>query len=200
MNMPVLEVRNAKKRYGPVQAVADVSLQLTEGRILCLLGPSGSGKTSLLRLVAGLERLDGGEILVSGGVVDDAKRRFVASEQRTLGMVFQDYALWPHLNVADNVGLPLRERKLMQMIPAVVQENGSTGIATSRIHLVDRDHNPLYHRMIGMFGEKTGTPVVLNTSFNVRGEPIVCTPEDALRCFFSTGMDDLLLGPFHIRK
>ncbi|WP_127903035.1 ABC transporter ATP-binding protein [Solirhodobacter olei] len=112
MSARALEIRNARKSYGQTRAVADVSLDLAPGRILCLLGPSGSGKTSLLRLVAGLERLDGGEIAVSGALVDDAGPRFATPEQRALGMVFQDYALWPHLTAADNVGLPLRERRV----------------------------------------------------------------------------------------
>ncbi|MDE3029205.1 MAG: ABC transporter ATP-binding protein, partial [Paracoccaceae bacterium] len=110
MTAPVLEIRHARKRYGQTQAVGGVSLSLMPGEILCLLGPSGSGKTSLLRLVAGLEQLDDGAIYIAGVPVDDAARRFIPSEKRGLGMVFQDYALWPHLTVADNVGLPLRER------------------------------------------------------------------------------------------
>ncbi|MDE3121945.1 MAG: ABC transporter ATP-binding protein [Paracoccaceae bacterium] len=110
MSIPALEIRAAQKRYGQTQAVAGVSLSLMPGEILCLLGPSGSGKTSLLRLVAGLETLDGGAIHIAGAPVDAAGRAFTPPERRALGMVFQDYALWPHLTVADNVGLPLRER------------------------------------------------------------------------------------------
>ncbi|APZ43409.1 ABC transporter ATP-binding protein [Acidihalobacter ferrooxydans] len=110
MNDVVLEVADASKRYGETQAVASVNLALRAGEILCLLGPSGSGKTSLLRLVAGLERLDAGTLHIGGREVDDARRACLPPEQRGLGMVFQDYALWPHLSVLDNVGLPLRER------------------------------------------------------------------------------------------
>lgn len=110
MTDAVLDIHGARKRYGTTQAVAGVSLVLMPGEILCLLGPSGSGKTSLLRLVAGLEQLDDGAIHIAGEPVDDAARRFIPPEKRALGMVFQDYALWPHLSVTDNVGLPLRER------------------------------------------------------------------------------------------
>ena len=110
MTAPALEIHRARKHYGQTEAVAGVSLSLMPGEILCLLGPSGSGKTSLLRLVAGLEQLDEGVIHIAGASVDDASRRVTPPEKRALGMVFQDYALWPHLTVADNVGLPLRER------------------------------------------------------------------------------------------
>ncbi|MCU0726108.1 MAG: carbamoyltransferase [Planctomycetes bacterium] len=71
---------------------------------------------------------------------------------------------------------------------------------TARLQTVSRRANPLYHRLIDRFFGITGIPVVLNTSFNIRGEPIVCTPEHAIRCFFSTGMDDLLIGGFHVMK
>lgn len=134
---PVLEVRRAQKRFGETRAVADVSLDLAPGQILCLLGPSGSGKTSLLRLVAGLERLDQGQIIVSGDAVDDAGRRFVDPERRALGMVFQDYALWPHLTVLDNVGLPLRERRLdawRDRAAAALVEVGLTGLGARYPH------------------------------------------------------------------
>lgn len=112
MSAAVLDVRGAYKRYGETQAVAGVSLALQPGKILTLLGPSGSGKTSLLRLVAGLERLDAGEIAIAGQSVDNARGGYLAPDRRALGMVFQDYALWPHLTVAQNVGLPLRERRI----------------------------------------------------------------------------------------
>lgn len=80
-------------------------------------------------------------------------------------------------------------------IPAVVHVDG-----TARVQTVSQELNPLYWRLIKLFGEKTGVPVVLNTSFNVDGEPIVCSPQDAIRCFFSTGLDALAIGNCLVRK
>ncbi len=81
------------------------------------------------------------------------------------------------------------------VIPAVTHIDG-----TARFHTVDRDANPLYWDVINEFGKITGVPVVLNTSFNVRGEPIICTPKEAIRCFFSTGLDVLIMGNYVLRK
>ena len=71
---------------------------------------------------------------------------------------------------------------------------------SARVQTVDRERNPLYHELIEAFDALTGCPVIINTSFNVRGEPIVCTPEDAYRCFMATGMDVLAIGPFVLQK
>ncbi|UKA57230.1 ABC transporter ATP-binding protein [Arthrobacter sp. FW306-2-2C-D06B] len=97
------------KRYGTVRALDDISLHVPPGSFTVLLGPSGSGKTTLLRSIAGIERVDGGRIELRGGEVSSATRS-VPPEKRNLGMVFQDYALWPHLTVAGNVGYALRRR------------------------------------------------------------------------------------------
>jgi carbamoyltransferase len=80
-------------------------------------------------------------------------------------------------------------------LPATTHVDGS-----ARVQTVDRDTNPLFYDLISAFDRLTGTPVVINTSFNVRGEPIVCTPEDALRCFLTTGMDTLVMDRFVLRK
>jgi ABC-type Fe3+/spermidine/putrescine transport system ATPase subunit len=101
----------AGKRYGQVRALAEVDLQVEAGRFLVLLGPSGSGKTTLVRALAGIDRLDEGEIHIGERCVS-APRRHVPPEQRDLAMVFQDYALWPHLSAGGNVGYALRRRKL----------------------------------------------------------------------------------------
>jgi putative spermidine/putrescine transport system ATP-binding protein len=100
-----IAIRQVSKRYGSVRALDDVSLDIRSGEFLTLLGPSGSGKTTLLMVLAGFIRPDYGS-LVFGGV----EMIRVAPHKRNLGMVFQNYALFPHMDVATNVGFPLRLR------------------------------------------------------------------------------------------
>lgn len=107
--MVVIDVKGISKRYGQVVAVKSCDLQVASGEILALLGPSGSGKTTLLRLIAGFERPDEGRILIGDRlVVDVASSAWVPAERRGVGMVFQDYALFPHLTVAENIRFGLR--------------------------------------------------------------------------------------------
>jgi iron(III) transport system ATP-binding protein len=94
-----------------VPALKSVSLDVAPGTFLVLLGPSGSGKTTLLRSLAGIERIDSGSLSIGSRVVADG-RSHVPPEQRDLSMVFQDYALWPHLTALDNVAFALRRRRL----------------------------------------------------------------------------------------
>ena len=107
--MVAIDVQGISKRYNHTVAVKSCDLQVSSGEILALLGPSGSGKTTMLRLIAGFEKADEGRILIGGRtVVDAAKSIWVATEDRGVGMVFQDYALFPHLTVAQNVRFGLR--------------------------------------------------------------------------------------------
>ncbi|GAA2636049.1 ABC transporter ATP-binding protein [Actinomadura fulvescens] len=94
-----------------VQAVDDVGFEIREGEVYTLLGPSGCGKTSTLRAVAGLERPDAGRIVIDGTVVTDTGR-FVPPNRRDIGMVFQSYGIWPHMNVFDNAAFPLQVAKV----------------------------------------------------------------------------------------
>ncbi|EWY39310.1 spermidine/putrescine ABC transporter ATP-binding protein [Skermanella stibiiresistens SB22] len=106
--MAGLVLDGVTKLFGRTAAVDAVDLSVADGEFLAVLGPSGCGKTTLLRLIAGFERIDGGSISLGGRVVSDsAKRLHVVAEERRVGIVFQSYALWPHMTVAGNVGYPL---------------------------------------------------------------------------------------------
>jgi iron(III) transport system ATP-binding protein len=101
------------KSYGTTRVVEGLHLEIGDGEFFTLLGASGSGKTTTLRMIAGLERPDAGRILFGDQVVNDAgEGRFIPPEARGAGMVFQSYALWPHLSVFDNLALGLKYRKL----------------------------------------------------------------------------------------
>ena len=112
MAEPISIVRLTKTYPGStVPALRSVSLDVAPGAFLVLLGPSGSGKTTMLRCLAGIERIDSGLITIGGQAVADG-RAHVAPDQRDLSMVFQDYALWPHMTALDNVAFALRRRHL----------------------------------------------------------------------------------------
>jgi iron(III) transport system ATP-binding protein len=100
----------AVKRYGRVEAMSGLDLHIPAGRFVVLLGPSGSGKSTMVRCLAGVERLDGGRLYLGANLVAD-RRRQLPPERRDVGMVFQDYALWPHLTAAENVAYALRRRR-----------------------------------------------------------------------------------------
>lgn len=103
-----LELKNISHTYGDLRAVDNVSLHIDAGELVCLLGPSGCGKSTILRVAAGLEQLQRGQAKMAGGVVaDGADGLSVPPEQRGVGLVFQDFALFPHLSVAGNVAFGL---------------------------------------------------------------------------------------------
>src|SRR5882672_11078244 len=110
----MLSIENLHKTFqasggAEVRAVDGISLSIESGRILTLLGPSGCGKTTTLRCLAGLERPDSGRIVIGDTVVfDSAKRILVPTSDRGIGMVFQSYAIRPHMTVFENVAFPLR--------------------------------------------------------------------------------------------
>jgi iron(III) transport system ATP-binding protein len=109
--MPLLVLSGVTKRFAPDQpaAVADLSFDLERGKIMALLGPSGCGKTTTLRLIAGFETPDAGQVVIGGRTMSDSRTGIVVPpEQRGVGVVFQDYALFPHLTIENNVGFGLR--------------------------------------------------------------------------------------------
>lgn len=113
-------VTNLVKIYKPATIVHGISFTVDDGEFVTLLGPSGCGKTTTLRCIAGLERTNGGVIEIDGQVVSDAQRDiFVPPHERNLGMVFQSYAIWPHMTVAENVAFPLVVRGMRDTREAV---------------------------------------------------------------------------------
>ncbi len=111
-------IKNAVKKYGDFTAVNGISLEIKQGEFFTLLGPSGCGKTTLLRMIAGFNTVDGGEICFDEKVINN-----VPAHKRDIGMVFQNYAIFPHLNVAENVAYGLKARKVPkdQIAPRVAE-------------------------------------------------------------------------------
>ena len=101
-----IELRCIKKRFGESEALKGIDLSVSDGELMCLLGPSGCGKTSMLRIIAGLLEPDAGRVFFDGKDVTE-----LPPERRNVGMVFQNYALFPHMNVEENIGFGLRMRK-----------------------------------------------------------------------------------------
>lgn len=122
---PLLSLEGVCKRYGRKPVLEDFTLDVNPGEFVVLIGGSGSGKTTVLRLVAGLTRVDKGTISLRGDAIDDRRKgRFVSPERRNLGMVFQDYALWPHFTCLQNVEVAIR--------------GGATGKRAQALELLDR--------------------------------------------------------------
>jgi iron(III) transport system ATP-binding protein len=109
--MAAVELRGLTKRYGGLAVVDDVSLTIEHGRLVCLLGPSGCGKTTTLRLIAGFVEPSAGEIRVGDKLISSPERT-LPPERRNMSMIFQSYALWPHMTVAENVAYGLKLRKV----------------------------------------------------------------------------------------
>lgn len=105
--MAIINLKNVAKSYKGAEAVKGISFKVKKGEIFAILGPSGSGKSTILRLIAGLEVPDHGEIIIEGKTVAASNGLFVPPEKRNVGMVFQDYALFPHLNVKRNIAFGL---------------------------------------------------------------------------------------------
>ena len=107
MSNIIVELKHVGKRYGDTQVLKDVNIEIEQGKFYTLLGPSGSGKTTILRAIAGFLDVSEGEVLFDGKRIND-----VPANQRKVNTVFQDYALFPHLNVFDNVAFGLRLHRM----------------------------------------------------------------------------------------
>ncbi|PYF08163.1 iron(III) transport system ATP-binding protein [Rhodobacter viridis] len=126
---PALVLDALSRRFGAVTALETISLSLAEGEILCLLGASGCGKSTLLRLIAGIERPDSGTVTLSGRVLS-GPGVFVEPEARGIGFMFQDYALFPHLSVAENVAFGLRGQPRGQVQARVAEVLAVAGVGS----------------------------------------------------------------------
>lgn len=133
MQTPRLEIKNIVKNFGGRRVVDHVNLTVMPGQVTCLLGPSGCGKSTTLRIVAGVEMQDGGSIHVDGNLVCDTAFS-LPPEQRHIGLMFQDFALFPHLTVAQNVAFGLKGRKVTDRVHHLL---GKVGMSR---HLNDYPH------------------------------------------------------------
>ena len=104
--MAAVEIRNVAKSFGPTDIIRNINVEVPDGAFVVLVGPSGCGKSTLLRMIAGLEDIDKGEIAIGGRVIND-----VEPKHRDIAMVFQNYALYPHMTIAENMGFSLRLAK-----------------------------------------------------------------------------------------
>ncbi|OHV25650.1 ABC transporter ATP-binding protein [Rhizobium sp. RMa-01] len=127
--MTLLTIENISKRYGPVQALKDISLDVQAGGRTAVVGPSGSGKTTLLRIIAGFEQPDVGKVTLDGEVLADGPAT-VPAHKRGIGIVSQDGALFPHLSVAENIGFGFergavdREKRIVELLDMVELDRG----------------------------------------------------------------------------
>ena len=113
--MAQVRIEHIWKRFGAVTAVHDFDVTVKDGEFVSILGPSGCGKTTMLRMIAGFEKASEGEIFIGERMVSSSKEKtFVPPEKRDIGMVFQSYAVWPHMTVAENVAYPLKIKKVPQ--------------------------------------------------------------------------------------
>ncbi len=107
--MSTVEFKNIKKSYGNVEVVKGFNLVVNDGEFVSFLGPSGCGKTTCLRMISGLEENSAGELYIGGDLVSAPEKNvFISPEKRNVGMVFQSYAVWPHMNVFNNIAYPLK--------------------------------------------------------------------------------------------
>ncbi|MEW6265165.1 MAG: ABC transporter ATP-binding protein [Thermodesulfobacteriota bacterium] len=138
--MSYIKLTNITKRFGEVAAVNNLNLEIERGECFSFLGPSGCGKTTTLRMVAGFEDLDEGEISVGGKLISSSyKKYYLPPEKREFGMVFQAFAVWPHLNVFDNVAFPLKIKRLsrtevMDRTRRAIKYTGLTSVQGSYPH------------------------------------------------------------------
>lgn len=202
--MKSLAVDGVSRRFGAKAALQGVSLETAGGQVLTVLGPSGCGKTTLLRIIAGLEDADSGRVLLNGRCVTDGKA-LVPPEDRSIGMVFQDVALWPHMSVLEQVTFPLSrlkisrgERKrraeetlrlckaegLAQRYPAQISSGEAQRVALARALVTGPDFVLLDEPFSGLQRQlRAELSVVVEAAARRQGAAVLCvthSPEDML--------------------
>lgn len=131
--MSEVRLEHIYKRFGDITTISDFNLHIRQGEFISVLGPSGCGKTTTLRMVAGFERATEGDIWIGDTCVTSTEKKiFVPPEKRGIGMVFQSYAVWPHMNVRENVGYPLK----IKNVPKEEREEEVTK-ALAMVHLAE---------------------------------------------------------------
>ncbi len=192
----------SSRRVGEDEVALDVARRLDEGEIVAWfqgaleLGPRALGHRSIL---ADPTRFDTRDKINTQVKLRESFRPFAPSMTAAAADRFFDLPAGSLPADYMLLAAPLRNDRDAQVIPAVVQENGSSHRSTSRLHRVQPAVDPLYHRMIEAFAARRDVGVVLNTSFNIN-EPIVATPQDALRTFARSRIDALALGPFIVER
>jgi len=119
--MPIISLRNISKTFRNRTILKNISLEIPQGKITCLLGNSGSGKTTILRLIAGLEKPREGEIVIDNRLVTKDEKIIIPPSQRAIGFIFQDLALWSHMSIYENIAFGLKVKKSQNIEQKVVE-------------------------------------------------------------------------------
>ena len=135
----MIEIQNATKVYKKRKVLDDFSLKIENAQRVVLFGASGSGRTTLLRVIAGLETLDSGKIYINNILVTDGKKIIVEPHLRDLGMVFQDLALWPHMNVEENIEFGLKIQKIpkesrKKIVVEILEKMNLSGFGLKKVY------------------------------------------------------------------
>lgn len=140
--MSSVEFKNVSKDYNGIKVLHTLNFKIEDGEFVSFLGPSGCGKTTSLRMIAGLEKNTAGEIFIGSETISSPEKNlFIPTKDRKLGMVFQSYAIWPHMNMFENVAFPLRMQKLSE---SEIKEKVAEVLALVELdNLADRMPNTL---------------------------------------------------------
>ncbi|MBL4808374.1 MAG: ABC transporter ATP-binding protein, partial [Rhodobacteraceae bacterium] len=133
--LPRLELKNIVRQFDGQTVVDGISLKLYAGEVTCLLGPSGCGKSTTLRIAAGVDRQNGGEVLVDGQVISDGQSH-LPPEKRSIGLMFQDFALFPHLSVLQNVAFGLKSADKYDVAKVLLDKVGLLSFADKFPHML----------------------------------------------------------------